>query len=338
MRWLERKYISIAGNRLTKFTKTSDDTWNFRCWFCGDSQKNKNKKRGYIYFKNRHYLYFCHNCNRSQRFVDVLKQIDIQLYNQYLFEKIQTETSEQVAIEQQKPKYHVDLNSLSKISSLKTSHEARQFITKRLIPIKYHSVLRYTPNFVEWTNSIIPNKFSHCPMEDKRVVIPLLTRERTCFGFQGRSIDPNCKTKYITIITDDTRPRIFGLNTIDFNKQYFCTEGPLDSTFIENSIASCGGVIQQELSKIPNEFAVAIYDNERRNKQIVAFMKRYATNGSIVVWPSNFQYKDINDYIMGEVSKGTPYNQAVADINNIVRENVHTGLHAQLAISQWINQ
>ena len=61
-----------------KYIKDNPDYLNFSCPICGDSQKQMNKKRGYLYFKNM--MYICFNeseCNRS--FIKLLKTFNIDI-------------------------------------------------------------------------------------------------------------------------------------------------------------------------------------------------------------------------------------------------------------------
>ena len=48
---IDRKYLMIISNKLPKFHQKKQDLYNFRCPICHDSEKNKNKCRGYIYRK-----------------------------------------------------------------------------------------------------------------------------------------------------------------------------------------------------------------------------------------------------------------------------------------------
>ena len=61
MDYLEQKYILLLSPQLTLFKKKSNSLFNFRCPYCGDSQKNKSKARGYIFPKGNSYIYKCHN-------------------------------------------------------------------------------------------------------------------------------------------------------------------------------------------------------------------------------------------------------------------------------------
>ena len=44
---IDVKYINLISSRLSKFKRVKPNLYNFRCPICGDSQKNKNKTRGY---------------------------------------------------------------------------------------------------------------------------------------------------------------------------------------------------------------------------------------------------------------------------------------------------
>ena len=46
---VDSNFIGQLSSRVQKFKKVKADLYNFRCPICGDSQKNKNKARGYLY-------------------------------------------------------------------------------------------------------------------------------------------------------------------------------------------------------------------------------------------------------------------------------------------------
>ena len=65
MNYIDTKYISLISPRLRNFTKKGDYLWNFSCPFCGDSQKNQRKARGFIYRTKNDLFYKCHNCSHG---------------------------------------------------------------------------------------------------------------------------------------------------------------------------------------------------------------------------------------------------------------------------------
>ena len=60
MEHIDRKYALMMSNRFRNW-KVQGDKFNFSCPYCGDSQKNKFKARGYIYDVKNSLAYKCHN-------------------------------------------------------------------------------------------------------------------------------------------------------------------------------------------------------------------------------------------------------------------------------------
>ena len=55
---VDRKYADLLGSRLQKFSvKNNGRVWNFRCPYCGDSQRDKKKARGYLFMKKNDIIY-----------------------------------------------------------------------------------------------------------------------------------------------------------------------------------------------------------------------------------------------------------------------------------------
>ncbi|MEC9064894.1 MAG: DNA primase, partial [Pseudomonadota bacterium] len=103
----------------------------------------------------------------------------------------------------------------------------------------------------------------------------------------------------------------------------FVTEGPIDSTFLRNSIAMCGA--DGDVGKWGVSTPVWVYDNEPRSKEITARISSTIARGeSVVIWPSNIHEKDINDMVI-----------AGHDVQSIVESNVYSGLKATLQFNTW---
>jgi hypothetical protein len=129
--------------------------------------------------------------------------------------------------------------------------------------------------------------------------------------------------RYITIMLDESKTKIFGLNRVDFNKTVYITEGPFDSLYIDNALAMAGADVDWELLR--DKEVVFVYDNEQRNKEIVKRMENVISKGyEIVIWPENLDDKDLNDmYIAGH------------DVQSLVEFNTYSGLEAHVKLSEW---
>ena len=222
MSFVDTKYIGLVSVRLQKFSKKKEGLYAFRCPYCGDSQKNKNKTRGYIYaFKNDH-NYKCHNCGVSKSFTNFLKDQDTMLHDQYVMERYKSGLSGKATsapipvIPSSKPNFTKKDFDLERISELNKSHPARTYLEKRKIPDRCLRELYYCDNFKQWTNDQ-KYTFSDVSNDEPRIIIPL-KKGRTIFGFQGRSLSPKNKLRYITIMLDDEAPKIYGLDKINKSK------------------------------------------------------------------------------------------------------------------------
>ena len=348
MSWLEQKYINLLSTRLDKFKRKSGVLWNFRCPICGDSETNKSKARGYIYSNKGEYLFHCHNCGDTKKFNKFLKMIDLNLFNEYTMEVMKEKAGpqqahEEVMIKMAPPVFKEDpLKKLKKISAL-VNHPAKRYVVSRQIPTPYHAKLYYAKEFKAWVNSIIPNKFQDVIYDEPRLVIPFVNDKGDMIGFQGRSLKPDDTLRYITIMIDETQPRLYGMDALDTRDRIYVFEGPIDSMFIANSIASAGGEIKRELPRLGLDKScfTVVYDNEPRNKETVKKMESAINDGyDVCIWPDTVTKKDVNDMVKAEVNDFSYVNtELVGRISNRIRkiidQNTYSGLQAKLKLTQW---
>ena len=321
MDFVDVRFINLISNRLPKFKRVKPDLYNFRCPICGDSEKTKNKARGYLYKIKTNTNYKCHNCGISLSFNNFLKQVDPALHKEYTLEKFKEGhtgknfVAKEPKFEFEKPKFKKTLKiGLPKASS---NQDAKKYLEDRkLDPDKFY----YTDKFKEWTNSKV-HTFDDLTYDEPRIIIPLIYEEKFV-GYQGRSLGPS-KVKYITVMLDDDAPKIYGLDKVGRDAPVFVTEGPFDSTFIRNSIAMCGADADVDRWGISNP--VYIYDNEPRNREIVNRISKTIDRGyQVVIWPSNIAEKDINDMVMCGL-----------DVQSVIESNTYSGLQAKLKFNSW---
>jgi DNA-directed RNA polymerase subunit RPC12/RpoP len=321
--WIDKKYINLISSRLDKFKWTADDVANFRCPYCGDSSK-KTSRHGYLYEMEGTYSYKCHKCSKSTSFKKFIKDTDQLLYREYILEKFQTDKKNQYTKKPVKTFKDVEtLDGTVAVSSLPLNHEARKYLIGRKIPEKFFDSLYYTDNYKLWVNTyIIPNKFEHTDKPDARIIIPFMTAQNKPFAFQGRSLDPNCAERYITIKAND-RLLVYGLERIDVKRTIKLCEGPIDSLFVDNCLAAAGSSLEKMVNK-PFDI-VFIFDNEPRSESILKLMQNVIDkNKKIVIWPKNISEKDINDMVKNGI-----------DVNRIIRDNTYKGLKAKLKFIEW---
>ena len=337
--WLESKYISLLSNRLRNFKRKGNDQWNFSCPVCGDSKTNKHKARGYVYPSKGKLVYHCHNCNVTMGAPKFVKYVDPVLYDEFIREKVAIDPVEKPKNEitefvekMQPPKFVKDgpLKGLKKVSALSQDHPVKIYVQRRMIPSNQHYKLYIVKHFKKWVNTFMPGKFESEDNDEPRLIIPFLDQDKNLFGFQGRSLLKGSKIRYITIITDKEKPKLFGLDAFDPSKPAYVVEGPIDSMFLPNGLASAGGDIITDLPRVSenkDQFTI-VYDNEPRNKDIVRNIEKAIDNGyKVCLWPDSVKQKDINDMVLA--------GQSPAKIVDIINNNTYKGLEAKLELATW---
>ena len=325
--YIEQKYLMILSSQLQRFKKTGDFLYNFRCPYCGDSQKSQSKARGFVFRKESNLIYKCHNCGVGASFNNMLKYVDPKLHKDYILERYKPNEPDVPDIGKfTQPKFMKGpspLKSLKKISSLKHDHPVKRFVDKRRIPSTLHFELFFAPKFYEWVNRIVPNKFPSLKGDHPRLVIPFFDENNKMFAFQGRAFG-NEIPKYITIILDPDKNKIYGLNRLDSTKQIQVTEGPIDSMFLDNCVAVAGA----DFSGLPVDNTTIIFDNERRNVEILKQIEKTIDLGyNVVLWPDDVKEKDINDMILAGRTK--------EEVQSIINKNSYQGNMAKIRFVTW---
>ena len=334
--YIDTKFLNLLSANLEQFKKKDDTLYNMRCPYCGDSQTNKNKARGYVFQVEGNYIYKCHNCGHGASLPNLIKHVNPQLHKQYVMEKFSgnkpKEKSAKTKTEmrfKKKPAYQkTALKDLKKISQLRIDHPARLWVEKRLIPKNMHYKLYFAPKFYEFAKKFAPKKYGVITKDEPRLIIPFVDTNGELVAFQGRAFGKT-DLRYITVKVNEEAPKIFGLDTIDRTKTVYVVEGPLDSLFLDNACAMAGsGISDESISKIGTDDIVFVFDNEPRNKEIVGLIEKRISNGyKVVIFPDYIEEKDINDMVIA--------GRDPEEIQSIISNNVFNGLNAKMRLSEW---
>ena len=337
MLWIDDKYASIVGSRLRNFKKKDQYLYNASCPICGDSSKNKNKARLYIYRQHAGLFVKCHKCQYGSNLGNFIKRVDATLYAEYVMERYKNTTDT-------KYKTHVDITKiapilnpelledevlakLKRVDKLPDNHFAKKYVIKRGIPQSVWHLLYYTPRFFNYVNKHVKYQFPNVDKDYPRLVIPFFNQAGKCFAMQGRAFGKEIP-KYYTIKIDDTEDKIFGLDRVDYGKTIYITEGPIDSLFLPNAIAVSGSNFDMFTLRTIMPNAVIIPDNERRHKDIVKILEKNINIGyNVVLWPDSVVGKDINEMILS--------GKTVEEIVDMIKENTFSGLEAIARFSVW---
>lgn len=338
--WLDSKYILLVAHRLRNFKRKNNNTMNMSCPFCGDSKTNSRKARGYIYERKGSMKYCCHNCGINTTIGKVIQLLDPGLYDEYIKERfLENLTPQEIELQKFEEKFEApkfiaseELKVLKKVSSLRSEHPVKQWVDKRMIPSSQHYRLYFTKSFMQWTNTLLPEKFDEKAllMDEPRLVIPMLDADKNLLGFQGRSFKKKSSLRYITIMLNEEYPKLFGLDVVDRSKCIYVVEGPIDSLFLPNAIASAGADLTSNLDVISTDKSkfVLIFDREPRNKDMVKRVESAIERGyNVCLLPDSMPGKDINEYFLSGMSQ--------ENILKKIEEHTSCGLDALVTFKMW---
>jgi transcription elongation factor Elf1 len=336
---IESKYVRLISSRLRNFKQKKDYLWNFSCPICGDSQKNKTKARGYVFPKGNNLFYRCHNCGVSISVGNFIKAVDESLYKEFVLEKYKSgETNNTRSantilnipsprfdkLDKQKVFEHAEW-----VDKLPSGHFCLVYCVKRHIPSNILSKLLFTPHYKQFCDALVPNH-GKTIVDDARLVIPFYDEYNELIAVSGRALETGDKTlRYITLRTNDSQDKlIFGMDRVDLNQTVKIVEGPVDSLFLKNCIASGDANLVLCADAISSDKIVLIFDNEPRNKEIVKMMQNaIGLKYDVVIWPDTIGGKDINEIILSGKSQD--------EIEEIISSNTFRGIEAQLKFNMW---
>ncbi len=335
--FIDRKYLKLLSPKLNRFSQKKEDLYNFRCPFCGDSQKHLHKARGYVYRKKNDYFYKCQNCGIGHTMYNFINLLDSNMIKEYAMERYtnkdtansspkkleNTELKFEAPVFKKKPK---GLN-LPKIIDLPMDHYASQYCIGRKIPEATYDNLYYANDFKAFIDELLPDHDKDLKEDDPRLIIPFYDIDGSLLAVQGRSLRDS-KIRYITIKIAEESVKIFGLDRVNKGEKVYVTEGPIDSLFLPNAVATADANLANAVNYIPRDKLVLVFDNEPRNKDICKLMDKAIENHfAICIWPEMMQEKDINDMILSGFTSD--------EIVDIIDKNTFVNLRAKMEFIQW---
>jgi len=336
---VESKYVRLLSSRLRNFKQKNTNLWNFSCPLCGDSQKNKTKARGYVFPKGNNLFYRCHNCGASTSVGNLIKSVDESLYKEYVLERYKS--GESGFSNFKAPTFDIPSPRFDKVSKQKvfehaewvdklpSGHFCLEYVTKRNIPSSFYDKLLFTQHYKQFCDALIPNHGKQL-VDDARLVILFYDEYNEVIAVSGRALETSDKTlRYITLRTNESDKKlIYGLDRVNLKETVKIVEGPIDSLFLKNCVASGDANLTLCADDISSDKIVLIFDNEKRSKELCKMMQdAIRLKYNIVIWPNTIQGKDVNEIILSGKSQ--------SEIEEIISSNTFKDIEAQLKFNMW---
>lgn len=341
--YLDVSWLQKLSSKLENFKAVGSGqrVFNCRCPICGDSKKRKRLARCYFYTSHDSLNVSCKNCDYSRSFYNFVKEVFPEDFETYKMDQLKARLNVYDFREESASAPDADANAGSNnvsretnrvlldehcvnISKLSDDHPAVVYLKGRALPETALTRLYYCDDFKELAAALsykeLSGKFPHGP----RIVIPFFAIDGSISMIQGRSLNPDDYLRYITIKSDENIEKVYGLDAVDYSKPVYVCEGPLDSLFLDNCIASC----DSSLTRLKGD--VYIWDNEPRNPEIIKLMSSAIDNGkSVVIWPWTPDKKvDMNDMIKGGI-------YTITDLKNTIQKNTFSGIKAKINFGRW---
>lgn len=337
---IDVKYTLLISPRFERFQRKQDYLFACRCPLCGDSRKNKLKMRGYIYRKDNNLFFKCHNCGEGTSIGNLIKRLDANLYKEYVMERYSSGEGgrhtnfKAPTITIPSPKFDkistdITYQNAERCDKLPSGHFCLEYLKTRHIDKEHFSKFYYTDNYKKFCDEIYPSHGKDIT-EDKRLVIPFYDEFNSLIAVSGRALEnASEKLRYVTIRTNEDESKLlYGLNTVNKNKTVHIVEGPIDSIFIENAIASSDANLTIAAKNIDAVKKVLIFDNEPRNKEVCKMIElAIKSKHDVVIWPDTVIGKDINEMIQLGMS--------VDEIENIISSNTFREIEALTKFTFW---
>lgn len=292
--WINEKVL----NYLPKNSIRTGDKINCRCPLCGDSKKNKMKKRGYYYLSTS--TYHCFNCETSitgMKLLECLSGSDYmelkQEYIQMMFDgKHFNEMTQHISNKQKTKPIFFSLKNIIKPNwKHNLSDNAKTYLNKRRV--------LEAPFYKDTFYSYYSKK------GDEYILIPWKLNGIECY-FQLNDFEKHNKMGLKYIFPKNHDKMIFGLDNIDLSKKYIIVfEGVYDSLFVPNAICVGGKSVtdtQLEIIKkrYPNMKIYLSFDNDKPG---LAALKKSLNDsrynfGYFKWFNNNTKEKDINEFII----------------------------------------
>jgi hypothetical protein len=324
---IDVKYFKLAIG-YEQIGKETDDDVSARCPICGDSAKNKSKKRLHLYKKGNLALVSCFNGGcpcQNKTMHSFLKTFYPELSGQYKRETFNT-TIENYANGDVFSGFKRTEHSFNDPASTKKEVIAHD-LTPYLDPIEKHpealeyikkrAIVYSEKKYGKWYYGYQDIKIGETVYKiTGSIVIPLYYHNEM-YGFYSRSTTDKRFSTYM--VPHNMGYKVWNWFNVDKELPVFIFEGIFDaiSSSVPNSIALLGAKIpQQRLDELKRP--VFVLDNDKTGMMNSIY---YANKGhQVFVQPDGYA-KDMNENLLNGV-----------DTASLILSNLHSGISATVRI------
>jgi hypothetical protein len=316
-------------------------TYNGCCPICKEGDSWGKKKR--FYYIPKKDLAYCHNCGYSKKTLSFLLDVTHKPLHFIINEIKEFDIEEQIPVKEVKeerrqvdkslPEDCINLSDPSQVEFFKSSAPviaALDLIKKRKL-----------------NKGINRPKTFYISLKDKvhknRLILPFYDENGDIIFYQSRGLmkkDLYDRPKYLSKVNAERS--LYGMQNINTELDHvFIFEGPIDSYFVENGLATCGitersdkmftALQKEQMSRLNLYEKIYVLDNQYCDKAALSKSIILADNNEkVFIWPKELkQFKDFNDIcVIGNKDKIRP---------EFILKNTYSGLKAKLLLTEIKN-
>ena len=329
-------YENIYKISYNKYNKS----YNGCCPICKEGNSWGKKKRFY-YIPDKE-LAYCHNCGYSKKALTFITEVTNKSLHQIINEvkefdveilPIEEPIEVKKVIDKSLPEDCINLSDISQIEYYKDNavvKTALQLIKDR----KLDKGINKPKTFYISLKDVV---------HKNRLILPFYDENDDIIFYQSRGLtkkDLFERPKYLSKVGAERS--LYGMQNINSNlDNVFIFEGPIDSYFVENGLATCGitersdkmftSLQKEQINKLNLYEKIYVLDNQYCDKAALSKSIILADNNEkVFIWPKELKrFKDFNDIcVAGNKDKIKP---------EFILKNTHSGLKAKLLLTEIKN-
>ena len=297
---------------------------NVKCFICGDSKKDSNVKRGWIYFNAGDVpSYSCFNDGCTAHGTTLLAKIQGITNKQAFAQVVQRFRESGQDMNLSGDEFLIDDDNFEEFNTPKPKPVEREEL---IIPEDWMALDKRADNIIK-SRKIMEAPFApknwklYLSAKHTRIVIPWV-KDGKIISYQLRAIYKTQLPKYK--FEKDIEKPIFGLDNINYDHSTaYLIEGAFDSIFVANGLAIGGIKLTKHQEEVMDNYMldrVYLLDNQwvdtASKKETLKLLK---AKKKVFIWPKAFKAKDVNEHV---VSTGkNPFTDF-----KFLEDNTYTGL------------
>ena len=339
----EQYVVKVLYENIYKITYNKfNQTYNGCCPICKEGDSWGRKKRFYYIPKKE--LAYCHNCGYSKKPLPFIADVTNKPLQAIVNEVKEFDVDILPTVnEEPEVKKIINSETLPKdCINLSDKAQVEYYKDNPVVTMALHCI--NTRRLNKGINS--PKTFYlslNDPVHKNRLVLPFYDENDKIVYYQTRGLvnkDLHERPKYLSKM--NTEKCLYGIHNVNPNiDSVFIFEGPIDSYFVENGLATCGitersnkiftARQKEQINRLNFYDKVYVLDNQYQdtaalNKSIILA----ENNEKIFIWPKKLKrFKDFNDIcVAGNKDKIKP---------EFILKNTYSGLKAKLLLTEIKN-